>query len=160
MLKRLNIFVFLVLVTSCSSVNVTEEIVSENSVSTVEVSVKQESKSYDAVPKALMTNATVYFDFDRYNLSSKSIQTLKSTIAALKENPEITIAISGHADERGTREYNLALGQRRAEAVRDYLILNGINKNRINVKSFGEEKPLVNGSDERSWARNRRAEIN
>ena len=58
------------------------------------------------------------------------------------------------------QEYNLALGQRRAEAVRDYLILNGINKNRINVKSFGEEKPLVNGSDERSWARNRRAEIN
>ena len=84
MLKRLNIFVFLVLVASCSSVNVTEEIVSENSVSTVEVSVMQESKSYDAVPKALMTNATVYFDFDRYNLSSKSIQTLKSTIAALK----------------------------------------------------------------------------
>jgi len=160
MLKRLNIFVFLFLVASCSSVNVTEEIVSENSVSTVEVSVKKESKSYDAVPKALMTNATVYFDFDRYNLSSKSIQTLKSTIAALKENPDITIVISGHADERGTREYNLALGQRRAEAVRDYLILNGVNKNRINVKSFGEEKPLVNGSDERSWARNRRAEIN
>ena len=84
----------------------------------------------------------------------------KATSIFSKENPDITIVISGHADERGTREYNLALGQRRAEAVRDYLILNGINKNRINVKSFGEEKPLVNGSDERSWARNRRAEIN
>ena len=80
MLKRLNIFVFLVLVASCSSVNVTEEIVSENSVSTVEVSVKQESKSYDAVPKALMTNATVYFDFDRYNLSSKYIANIACKI--------------------------------------------------------------------------------
>ena len=157
MLKRLNIFVFLVLVASCSSVNVTEEIVSENSVSTVEVSVKQESKSYDAVPKALMTNATVYFDFDRYNLSSKSIQTLKSTIAALKENPDITIVISGHADERGTREYNLALGERRANAAKDYLITYGISADRISVISYGKERPVDSGSNPLSWSKNRRS---
>ena len=68
--------------------------------------------------------------------------------------------MSGHADERGTREYNLALGQRRAEAVSDYLILNGVNKNRITVKSYGEEKPAVNGQDEISYSKNRRVEIN
>ena len=74
--------------------------------------------------------------------------------------PSIKITISGHADERGTREYNLALGQRRAEAVRDYFAVNGISNNRIKVKSYGEEKPLSNGSDESSYSKNRRAEIN
>jgi peptidoglycan-associated lipoprotein len=72
----------------------------------------------------------------------------------------IKVTLSGHADERGTREYNLALGQRRAEAVSDYLILNGIDKNRISVKSFGEEKPAVLGQNEISYAKNRRVEIN
>ena len=81
-------------------------------------------------------------------------------INALDENDSILITLSGHADERGTREYNLALGQRRAETVSDYLVLNGINKSRITVKSYGEEKPAVLGQDESSYAKNRRVEIN
>ena len=81
-------------------------------------------------------------------------------MSALNENESIKISLAGHADERGTREYNLALGQRRAETVSSYLILNGIEKNRITVKSFGEERPAVLGNDESSYAKNRRVEIN
>ena len=83
-----------------------------------------------------------------------------SVVRAMNENPNMLITVSGHADERGTREYNLALGQRRGDAVKDYLLLNGINDNRVTVKSFGEEYPLVTGSNEASWSKNRRAEIN
>jgi peptidoglycan-associated lipoprotein len=78
----------------------------------------------------------------------------------MSENPLIEITIAGHADERGTREYNLALGQRRAESVADYLVLKGISRSRLTIKSYGEEMPAVSGSNERSWGRNRRAEIN
>jgi peptidoglycan-associated lipoprotein len=77
----------------------------------------------------------------------------------MKDNSAIKITISGHADERGTREYNLALGQRRAESVRDYFAINGINENRIMVKSYGEERPISVGSNEASYSKNRRAEI-
>ena len=102
----------------------------------------------------------VYFDFDKFTLSTKSIQTLKSVVRAMNDNAEMIITISGHADERGTREYNLAIGQRRGDAVKNYLLLNGINEKRMTVKSFGEEYPLVSGSNEMSWSKNRRAEIN
>ena len=119
-----------------------------------------EESSLDYETRAIFTNATVYFEFDKFNLNSKSLQTLKSAVAAMKDNSSIKITISGHADERGTREYNLALGQRRAESVRDYFAVNGINANRVTVKSYGEERPLSDGSDETSYAKNRRAEIN
>ena len=77
----------------------------------------------------------------------------------MKDNQFIRITIAGHADERGTREYNLALGQRRADAVKDYFVLNGIDSNRISVKSYGK-KIISYGSDEVSYSKNRRAEIN
>ncbi|MDG2092625.1 MAG: peptidoglycan-associated lipoprotein Pal [SAR86 cluster bacterium] len=144
---------------SCSTTNNTEESVYNSTVSSVEVSVAEDSVvSYDEKP--ITTNAVVYFDFDKFTLSTKSIQTLKSVVRAMNENPDMLITVSGHADERGTREYNLALGQRRGDAVKDYLLLNGINDNRVTVKSFGEEYPLVTGSNEASWSKNRRAEIN
>jgi peptidoglycan-associated lipoprotein len=139
--------------------NVTEETVYNAGIKTVQASVVEEVP-LDYESRAIFTNATVYFEFDNYNLTSKSIQTLKSAVNAMKENTSIKITISGHADERGTREYNLALGQRRAESVKDYFALNGIDISRIGVKSYGEEKLVMNGSDERSHARNRRAEIN
>ena len=78
----------------------------------------------------------------------------------MKDNESIKITIAGHTDERGTREYNLALGQRRAEAVKDYFLLNGISSSRVSVKSYGEEQPVAYGSNEESYAKNRRAEIN
>ena len=159
--KNRNIFYvsFLMFAVSCSTTNNTEESVYNSTVSSVEVSVAEDSVvSYDEKP--ITTNAVVYFDFDKFTLSTKSIQTLKSVVRAMNENQDMLITVSGHADERGTREYNLALGQRRGDAVKDYLLLNGINDNRVTVKSFGEEYPLVTGSNEASWSKNRRAEIN
>tara|TARA_X000000368_G_scaffold115177_1_gene89803 strand:- start:656 stop:1144 length:489 start_codon:yes stop_codon:yes gene_type:complete len=157
--NKLNFLVAIIFLSSCSSMNVTEESVYSGDVSTVKASsYESENINYDS--KAVFANATVYFDFDKSTLTSKSIQTLKSAVNALNDNSSIQITLSGHADERGTREYNLALGQRRAEAVSDYLILNGVNKNRITVKSYGEEKPAVNGQDEISYSKNRRVEIN
>jgi peptidoglycan-associated lipoprotein len=155
----LNLLIIIFLVSSCSSMNVTEEVVYDGGIRTVEAAIQEET-SLDYESKAIFTNATVYFEFDKFNLNSKSLQTLKSAVAAMKDNPSIKITISGHADERGTREYNLALGQRRAESVRDYFAINGINANRIMVKSYGEERPILDGSNEASYSKNRRAEIN
>jgi len=154
-----NLLIIIFLISSCSSMNVTEEVVYDGGIRTVEAAI-QEQTSLDYESKAIFTNATVYFEFDKFNLNSKSLQTLKSAVAAMKDNSSIKITISGHADERGTREYNLALGQRRAESVRDYFAINGINANRIMVKSYGEERPILDGSNEASYSKNRRAEIN
>jgi peptidoglycan-associated lipoprotein len=154
-----NLLIIIFLISSCSSMNVTEEVVYDGGIRTVEAAIQEET-SLDYESKAIFTNATVYFEFDKFNLNSKSLQTLKSAVAAMKDNSSIKITISGHADERGTREYNLALGQRRAESVRDYFAINGINSNRIMVKSYGEERPILDGSNEASYSKNRRAEIN
>ena len=157
--NKINFFIVIFFLSSCSSMNITEENVYSDEVKTVKASSSMpENISLDSM--AIFANATVYLEFDKSSLTSKSIQTLKSAVDALNENSTIEVTLSGHADERGTREYNLALGQRRAESVSDYLVLNGINKSRITVKSFGEEKPLAYGQDEASYAKNRRVEIN
>lgn len=153
-------FLFIIIfLSSCSSMNVTEETVYSGDVKTVQAtSTDNEDISYDS--QAIFANATVYFDFDKTNLTSKSLQTLKSVVDALNDNSQLDIVLSGHADERGTREYNLALGQRRADTVSQYLILNGVESNRITSKSYGEERPIANGQDEASYAKNRRVQIN
>ena len=157
--NKLNFLIVIIFLSSCSSMNVTQEKVNSGGVKTVEAtSINNENIRYDSM--AVFANATIYFEFDKSNLTSKSIQTLKSTVNALNDNSSIQITLAGHADERGTREYNLALGQRRAETVSDYLVLNGISKNRITVKSYGEERPAVLGQDEKSYSKNRRVEIN
>ena len=157
--NKINFLLVVIFLSSCSSMNITEENVYSDNVKTVKASSSM-SENIDLDSMAIFANATVYFEFDKSSLTSKSIQTLKSAVDALNENTSIKVTLSGHADERGTREYNLALGQRRAESVSDYLVLNGINKSRITVKSFGEEKPLAYGQDESSYAKNRRVEIN
>ena len=155
--NKINFLIAVIFLSSCSSMNVTEERVYTGDVKTVEAS-SSESIQYDN--KAVFASATIYFEFDKSNLTSKSIQILKSVASALNENKSIQVTLAGHADERGTREYNLALGQRRAETVSDYFILNGISKNRISVKSYGEERPLAIGQDDESYSKNRRVEIN
>ena len=157
--NKLNLVAVIIFLSSCSSMNVTEENVYSEEVKTVKAS-SAKANNVNLDSKAVFANATVYFEFDKSSLTSKSIQTLKSAVNALNENPSIKITLSGHADERGTREYNLALGQRRAETVSDYFVLNGINKSRISVKSYGEEKPVAYGQDEVSFSKNRRVEIN
>jgi len=153
-------FLFIIIfLSSCSSMNVTEETVYSGDVKTVQASsTDNEDIFYDS--QAIFANAAVYFDFDKTNLTSKSLQTLKSVVDALNDNSQLNIVLSGHADERGTREYNLALGQRRADTVSQYLILNGVESNRITTKSYGEERPIANGQDEASYAKNRRVQIN
>ena len=98
----------------------------------------------------------VFFGFDQFSLSNDARSTLDKQAAWLKTNPGVTIRVEGHCDERGTREYNLALGERRANAAKDYLAANGVNPDRIVTISWGKEKPVANGSNEAAWRQNRR----
>ncbi|WP_142848788.1 peptidoglycan-associated lipoprotein Pal [Telmatospirillum sp. J64-1] len=98
----------------------------------------------------------VFFGFDRYDLSPEARAILDRQAAWLRQYPNVNIVIEGHADERGTREYNLALGERRANSVRDYLVAAGIPANRIRVISYGKERPVALGSNEAAWSQNRR----
>lgn len=102
----------------------------------------------------------IHFEFDRYTLSPESRRILSGHAKTLKEDPEVRILIEGHCDDRGTQEYNLALGQRRAQAAKDYLLNSGVDPARITVISYGEERPLDPGSTEAAWSRNRRAHFN
>ena len=147
------ISLLMILFSSCSSLQITEESISDQSVAGVMVPLKSTST------QAILANATIYFEYDQYNLTSKSIQALKGVVSVMNKNEKITLSIEGHADERGTREYNLALGQRRSESVASYLIANGIKRNRLITKSYGEERPLSLGSNEAAWSKNRRVEI-
>ena len=99
----------------------------------------------------------VFFDFDKYSLKAKARQTLERQATFLKNNAGVKVVLQGHADERGTREYNLALGERRASAAKNYLVALGINPNRITIISYGKERPSVAGSNETAWSQNRRA---
>ncbi len=98
----------------------------------------------------------VFFAFNRFNLSTDAQATLRRQAAVISRFPQARIMIEGHADERGTREYNLALGERRASAVRDFMVQSGIPASRITTTSFGKERPAVAGSTEAAWAQNRR----
>ena len=99
----------------------------------------------------------MFFDTDRHDLSTEAQFILSKQAQWFAENPGVTAVIEGHADERGTREYNLALGARRANAARSFLISNGVDASRLRSVSFGKERPAALGSDENSWAQNRRA---
>ena len=99
----------------------------------------------------------VFFATNESILTTKSRDTLRKQAAWLRDNSNINIVIEGHADERGTREYNLALGERRANSAKDYLITNGISADRISVISYGKERPVDSGSNPLSWSKNRRS---
>jgi len=107
--------------------------------------------------KLAQVGNTVYFGFDSSELDGEAQATLDRQAAFLNVNPTVVVIIEGHADERGTREYNLALGDRRAVSVRDYLLAKGLDAARIRTVSYGKERPSVAGSNEQAWAKNRRA---
>jgi len=107
--------------------------------------------------KLAQVGNTVYFGFDSSELDGEAQATLDRQAAFLNVNPTVVVIIEGHADERGTREYNLALGDRRAVSVRDYLLAKGLDAARIRTVSYGKERPSVAGSNEEAWAKNRRA---
>ena len=97
----------------------------------------------------------VFFDFDKAVVRSDGEETLRMQAEFLKQNPGVTMTIAGHCDERGTREYNLALGERRANAARNYLISLGVSSERLSTISYGKERPIVLGHNEAAWAQNR-----
>lgn len=115
------------------------------------------ASSSAASSEATLSNV-VYFDFDQYALTAESRAVLLAHADKLK-GASVAVRLEGHADERGSREYNMALGEKRANAVRDFLVTQGVNGSSLEVVSFGEEQPAATGSDEASWAQNRRVEV-
>lgn len=107
----------------------------------------------------IITDAKVYFDFDKFDLKTDSKDVLKQKADVLKKFPAIRVLVEGHCDERGTQEYNLALGERRARAVYEYLVMSGVNAGQLEMISYGEERPAVEGHNEAAWAKNRRGEF-
>ncbi len=99
----------------------------------------------------------VFFGYDKYDLTPEAQATLERQAAWLQQYPAVIITVEGHADERGTREYNLALGERRANSVKNYLVALAVDQNRVTTISYGKERPAVPGSNEDAWAQNRRA---
>jgi peptidoglycan-associated lipoprotein len=106
-----------------------------------------------------MVAAMIHFDYDKSNVRPDDAGTLDQKVAILQANPDLRIRVHGHCDERGSDEYNLALGNRRAQAAKQYLVSHGIDASRIETQSWGEERPLVDGHDEGAWSQNRRDEF-
>ncbi len=115
-----------------------------------------EVKEQEVEPLVL---SDVFFDFDRYNIKDQYKDVLEENAEMLMKRPDATLMIEGHCDERGTNEYNLALGEKRAKAVMDFYIAYGIDAGRLSMISYGEERPFAMGHDEEAWAKNRRAHM-
>jgi peptidoglycan-associated lipoprotein len=105
---------------------------------------------------ANVANNRVLFDYDSWTLSSAAQDTLRRQATWLSANPAVSVVVEGHCDERGTREYNLGLGDRRANAIQAFLVAAGVDRGRIRTISYGKDRPAVVGSDENAWAQNRR----
>jgi peptidoglycan-associated lipoprotein len=110
-------------------------------------------------PEGLLGSTIIYFDFDSAAIRSEYNRTIAAHAAYLVENPNVRVRLEGHTDERGSREYNIGLGERRAQAVRRSLMLQGVPAEQLATVSLGEERPAVSGSDEEAWAMNRRVEF-
>ncbi|OAN52059.1 MULTISPECIES: peptidoglycan-associated lipoprotein Pal [unclassified Sphingobium] len=106
---------------------------------------------------ASVASDRIFFALDQFDVDAEDQATLQSQAAWLQQNPAVRVTIEGHADERGTRDYNIALGERRANAAKNYLASLGIDPGRITTVSYGKERPAALGSDEAAWAQNRRA---
>jgi peptidoglycan-associated lipoprotein len=113
----------------------------------------------DAPPGSPLSKRVVYFDFDRSDVREEDRPVVEAHAAYLAANPGTPVILEGHADERGSREYNLALGERRAISVRQLMAVLGVSNDQVQVVSFGEEKPANEGHDESAWTLNRRVEL-
>ena len=118
------------------------------------------SKGVTAANKAFLAKRVVHFDYDSSDLSNEDYQTLQAHAQFLMANANSRLALTGHTDERGTREYNMALGERRAKAVQSYLVTNGVNAGQLEAVSYGKEMPINAGHNEAAWKENRRVELN
>ena len=110
-------------------------------------------------PDSLLSERSIFYDFDRYDIKEEFVPIIEAHANFLLEHPDFKIKIEGNCDDRGSREYNLALGQRRAESVKRAMTLLGVDESQIETVSFGAERPLAFGQDEASWSQNRRSDI-
>ena len=110
-------------------------------------------------PASPLSKRTIYFEFDSSEISSEFQDIITAHAQYLAANPELSVVLEGHTDERGSREYNMALGERRASSVQKMMLLQGVQENQIQSVSFGEERPAAPGSDESAWEVNRRVEL-
>ena len=118
------------------------------------------AKGVTAANKAFLAKRVVHFNYDSSELSNEDLQTLQAHAQFLVANASSRVALTGHTDERGTREYNMALGERRAKAVESFLVTSGVSTNQLEAVSYGKEMPINPGHDENAWKENRRVEIN
>jgi peptidoglycan-associated lipoprotein len=163
------IFSALILTTSCAQkmvqtepVSATQQEVSKDTDHQDRQSQKDRLRAEGATREAAETafvNESVHFAFDSALLSDQAQQVISSKADYLRTHSEIMITVEGHCDERGTDAYNIALGERRAEAVKNFLVDLGIGTNRLKTISYGEERPIAFGQNEASWAKNRRAQL-
>ncbi len=162
-MKKINILIFtLVFMFSCSTVPVEE--VDSQQATTVDLTSDSGTSSEAASDSMSDVDigepyVKIYFDYDQDTLREDALSDLLKVSRLMKDNPKYTLLVEGHADERGTREYNLALSERRAKAVEDFLSASGVSSFNVEVVVYGEEKPVDNGSNESAWSQNRRAEL-
>ena len=136
----------------------TEEIeITDNTAQVIEMEEIELTVEEKLASELVEVGDRIFFGYDESIITDQSADTLQQQYQFLIRNPDLSITITGHCDERGTREYNLALGERRASAAKNYLISLGISSNRISVISYGKEKPAVEGHDETAWTQNRTA---
>jgi len=108
---------------------------------------------------SLLAKRNIYYEYDRYDIKEEYVPIIEAHAKVLLSHPDLKINVQGNCDDRGSREYNLALGQRRADSVKRAMVLLGVNEKQIETVSFGAEKPVAFGQDEESWAKNRRSDI-
>jgi peptidoglycan-associated lipoprotein len=132
----------------------TTEGATSSSVSGSELSAEQQ-----AMEAAKAAGVVIYFDYDRAEIKPEFVPVVAAHAKFLNGNPQRRVRLEGHSDERGSREYNIGLGERRAQAVRRALMLQGVSDNQITTVSYGEERPAVQGSDESAYSKNRRVEL-
>ncbi|MEC7513195.1 MAG: OmpA family protein [Pseudomonadota bacterium] len=162
-MKKINILILtLVFMFSCSTVPVEE--VDSQQATTVDLTSDSDTSSEAASDPMSDVDigepyVKIYFDYDQDTLREDALSDLLKVSRLMKDNPKYTLLVEGHADERGTREYNLALSERRAKAVEDFLSASGVSSFNVEVVGYGEEKPVDNGSNESAWSQNRRAEL-
>ncbi|MFS1537913.1 MAG: peptidoglycan-associated lipoprotein Pal [Candidatus Phlomobacter fragariae] len=155
-LKGLMLALPILAVAACSSKEGNDKTGSENNVADSNAGLTAEKLARQQMQE-LQSNNIVYFDFDKYGVTPEYAQLLDQHATFLRSNPLVKITVEGHTDEKGTPEYNIALGERRANAVKIYLQSKGVNGEQIAIVSYGKEKPAVEGNDESAYAKNRRA---
>jgi len=170
-LTRLTPLILAALISACASTTTTEE--NNPTLGTPQTSSTPSTRGTDQsrvtgsqTPRPMNTGFkgapgrnSVYFDYDQYDIKADYKAVIEDNAKYLRENPSLKVRVEGNADERGSREYNIALGQKRAEVVTKALTLLGVPANRIEAVSYGEEKPRRTGHDEPSWAENRRGDV-